>query len=125
MKDPKSELISSPASIIYYSTRQKPQNAQINYVVQPLANQVPNGFSKIADDGIAAIYVKDVRKWFLDRYRPLQTDYRSTLYDIPRATLFRHWGSHQGQYTIDLGRINILKNWGMYLAGIEEPQPPD
>ncbi len=125
VKDPKSELISSPASIIYYSTRQKPQNAQINYVVQPLANQVPNGFSKIADDGIAAIYVKDVRKWFLDRYRPLQTDYRSMLYDIPRATLFRHWGSHQGQYTVDFGQIRLLKEWGMYLAGIEEPQSHD
>jgi hypothetical protein len=102
VKDPKTELVSTPCAIIYYATRPKKPNTPIDYVIQPLADAVPPGFTKIADDQEVAIYVRDLEQWYRDRFRPLRTDYRSSLYDIPRSRLFRHWGRPTGDYSIDL-----------------------
>ncbi len=110
VKDPAKELVSGYCSIIYYSTRPKTPNTPINYVVQPLGNIAPHGFTKIVDDETVALYVRDLQQWNRDRFRHLRTDYRSVFYDIPRTTLFRHWGIPQMQYSIDLKRL-IIGSW--------------
>ena len=110
VEDPSTELVSGYGSVIYYSTRPKPMNTQINYIIQPLDDQEPSGFAKTADDTLAALYVRDFKQWHQDRFRPLRTDYRSPLYDIPRTTLFRHWGAPQGYYSIDLIRLPLIAN---------------
>jgi hypothetical protein len=97
-------------SIIYYSTRPKAANTPINYIVQYIREPAPPGFTRISDDGVAALYVKDMQQWQRDRFRPLRTDYRSPLYDIPRATMHAHWGVRRGQYTIDLKPL-LLDSW--------------
>jgi hypothetical protein len=110
VEDPTKELVSGYGSIIYYSTRLKPPNTSINYLVQPLGHPVPPGFTEIADDKLAALYVKDTEQWFRDRFPlHLRTDYRSPLYDIPRSTLFYFRGIPEGQYSIDLKRLTRLK----------------
>jgi hypothetical protein len=102
VEDPARELVSGFASIIYYSARPKPPAAPINYVVQLLSDQAPSGYNKIADDKIATLYIRDLQEWHRDRFLALQTNYRSALYDIPRTTLFRHWGVPRKRYSIDL-----------------------
>jgi len=103
--DPAKELVSGYASLIYYATRPKSSSAEINYVVQPIGDPEPNGFTKVADDNGAALYVKDEQEWEDDRYQQLRTDYRSPIYDIPRSTLFFYRGIPQGQVLIDLRKI--------------------
>jgi hypothetical protein len=102
VKDPEAELVSGYCSLIYYATRPKKPNTSIDYVIQPLADATPPGFTRIADDQDVAIYVRDLEQWHRDRFRPLRTDYRSSLYDIPRSRLFRHWGAPAGDYSVDL-----------------------
>jgi hypothetical protein len=102
VEDPNVELVSGYASLIYYATRQKSAGVQINYIVQPLEDPAPPGFTQAATDDVAALYVRDKQQWLRDRYQSLRTDFRSTLYDIPRSVLFRHWGVPRGEYTIDL-----------------------
>jgi hypothetical protein len=103
--DATTELVSGYGSIIYYATRPKTLNMPINYIVQSLGDPAPLGSTRVAADKVAALYVKDVQQWHRDRFRRLQTDYRSPLYDIPRTTLFQHWGAPQGKYTIDLKHV--------------------
>jgi hypothetical protein len=105
VKDPTKELVSGYCSIIYYSTRPKILDIPINYIFQPLDYQPPSGFTKIAEDKTATLYVKDLEEWHHDRFRPLRADYRSLLYDIPRTTLFRYWGTPKGEYSIDLRKL--------------------
>jgi hypothetical protein len=110
VEDPTTELVSGYMSIIYYSTRPKAANTEINYIVQYARDPAPPGFTRISDDGVAALYIKDMQQWQRDRFRPLRTDYRSPLYDIPRATMHAHWGVRQGQYSIDLKPL-LLDSW--------------
>jgi hypothetical protein len=105
VQDPTKELVSGYCSLIYYSTRPKAPDIRINYILQPLYYQGAPKFIKIADDNVAALYVKDLQQWHNDRMRSFRTDYRSPLYDIPRTTLFRHWGAPKGAYTIDLKKM--------------------
>jgi hypothetical protein len=116
VKNPTEELVSSNCSIIYYSTRPKHPGTPINYIVQPLGNKTPPGFIKVADDEVAAFYVKDLEEWHRDRFRHQRTDYRSLLYDIPRITLFQHWGAPKGNYSIDLRRFRIIDDFWWILS---------
>jgi hypothetical protein len=105
VEDPARELVSGYASLIYYSTRPKSPYASINYVVQAVGEPEPTGFTRIAADKGAAVYVKDQQEWEDDRFQPLRTDYRSPLYDIPRSTLFFYRGIPPGHILIDLVKI--------------------
>lgn len=101
-KDPGVELVSSPNTIIYYATRPKPSDVRIDYVMQPLSDVPPPSFLQIASDEQAALYVRDEDTWRRDRYRELRVDFRSSLYYIPRETLYPHWGRPAGNYSLDL-----------------------
>lgn len=105
VEDPAKELVSGYASIIYYSTRPKPPCTEIHYIVQSIGDPKPTGFTKIAADEEAAIYVKDLKEWEGDRFQELCTDYRSPLYDIPNTTLFFYRGIPEGDILIDLRRV--------------------
>ena len=102
--DAGTELVSSHGSVIYYGSRPKPPGTEINYIIQPLTEKAPSDFKRVAADEVAAIYIKDLAKWKSDRLRPLETNFGSALYHIPRNVLFKHWGVQQGKYQIDLGR---------------------
>ena len=106
--DPSQELVVSPYSIIFYSLKPKTSESKVNYIIQPLGEPSPPGFTKITDDKIAGLYVRDLEQWHRDRFRRLRTDYQSQIYYIPRGTLFRHWGVRQQQYSIDLGSQRLL-----------------
>lgn len=112
VQDPSQELVGSPFSIIYYAAHSMAPDAKVNYVVQQLSEPAPPGFTKIADDRVAALYIKDMQQWNRDRFRHLRTDYKSPLYDIPRTTLFRYWGARYGEYGIDLGAQPVL--WRLF-----------
>jgi len=115
VEDPSRELVTGYSSLIYYATRPKRSETRINYVVQPVAAPVDPDLSLIGDDGTAALYVRDQEEWEADRMQSLRTDYRSPLYDVPRTTLFRHWGEPRGSYTLD------VKSLLAYLQGRSGP----
>jgi hypothetical protein len=114
VKDPFQELVASPYTIIFYALKPKDSHSNINYIVQLLREPPPSGFTKIADDGVAGLYVRDLQQWQKDRFRSLRTDYQSKLYYIPRTTLFPHWGVREGKYSVDL-----LVQLGSWLPGSE------
>ena len=114
VKDPSQELVASAYTIIFYALKPKDSHSNINYVVQLLREPPPPGFEKIADDGVAGLYVRDLQQWQKDRFRSLRTDYQSKLYYIPRTTLFPHWGVREGKYSVDL-----LVQLGSWLPGSE------
>lgn len=110
--DPSRELVVSPYTIIYYALKPKDPKTEVNYIIQLLEELPPFGFTKIADDKIAALYVKDLEQWQRDRVRILRTDYQSRIYATPRSTLFPHWGIREGQYSIDLGHQPFI--WRLF-----------
>jgi hypothetical protein len=112
VRDPSHELIGSPLGIIHYSVRPAGSGSDINYIVQPVADPPPAGFTRVAEDGAGVVYVKDLERWRRDRFRSLRTDFRSPIYDIPRETLFRHWGVRMKTYTINLASYPML--WRLF-----------
>ena len=109
VNDPSRELVASPYTIVFYALKPKNAEANVNYIVQFLGEPSPPGFTKIADDEIAALYVGDFQQWHQDRFRSLRTDYHSKLYSIPRTILFPHWGRRQRQYSVDLGAQPFIR----------------
>ncbi len=56
-----------PLSWIYYATRKKPSDADINYIIQQASDSSPDGSSLVESrDGIS-VYVRDIEVWQNDR----------------------------------------------------------
>ena len=87
VKNPRRELVGGYCTIIHYSARPRPHRTPISYIVQPVSNPPPVSTIKIADNSIAAVYSTIYQQWDDDRFQNLRTDFRSPLYNIPRATL--------------------------------------
>jgi hypothetical protein len=105
VEDASQELITGYNSLIYYGSLPKLTGAPINYIVQSSQDLAPAGFTPIAQDDSAVIYVRDLDEWSRDRYRPLRTDTRSPLFTLPRSTLFNYfyWREHpQGVKIVDV-----------------------
>jgi hypothetical protein len=112
VEDPDQELISGYCSVIYYATRPKVGTASLNYLVKAPPGEPEGSFHEVANDGDAALYVRDLEEWKRDQTRAPRTDFRSRAYEQPRTTLFRHWGAPQGFYTVDLKRLVLaIQNW--------------
>lgn len=59
------------------------------------------------------MYARDPTQVRSDRYQELNTEYRSLIYDIPRETLFRHWGSPSGNYDLSIaGALGLIPDSG-------------
>ena len=48
------------------------------------------------------LYGRDPDQVHRDRFRSLNTHYMSSLYTIPRETLFAHWGKPAANYDVDV-----------------------
>ncbi|MBV7327905.1 hypothetical protein KFU94_06525 [Chloroflexi bacterium TSY] len=105
VKDPSTELVSGYCSQIYYAAFPKSTESEINYIIQSETEATPDGFSKVANHKGAALYVRDMDKWERDRFQPSRMDYQSSFYEIPRTTLFRHWGERKKNFSIDLKEL--------------------
>ena len=103
VEDPSTELIGSGWPHIRYAAQS--HKSKINYVVQPLHDPDPPGFTKIADNGFGAVFVKDTDRWHRDRYSPPRTDCRSPVLELPKETLYRRWGEPAGNYSVDMRRL--------------------
>ncbi|MCA9968865.1 MAG: hypothetical protein KC425_01555 [Anaerolineales bacterium] len=103
--DPAVELVGSPLGVVYYADRRGPVTAAHDYVVLPAGEAPPPGWQAFNETAGVVLYVRDTAVAERDRYQALAVDYRSPLYDIPRATLFRHWGEPQQQYDLDVAAL--------------------
>jgi hypothetical protein len=108
--DPSAELVGG-MQLIYYATKAV-QPGRTNYVVQPLSQPRPPGYSKLAEDEAAAVYINDLARWRQDRFRPRRVDYRSRIYEIPRETRAFYWGIPARNYTINLGALPVF--WRLF-----------
>ncbi|MGN6733950.1 MAG: hypothetical protein ACTHMB_18560, partial [Candidatus Binatia bacterium] len=102
VKNPSRELVASPYTIIFYASKTKNSQSKINYIVQLLSEPPPSDFTRIAEDGVAGLYIRDFQQWHKDRFGTFKTNYQSRLYYIPRTTLFPHWGVREGNYSVDV-----------------------
>ncbi len=103
VEDPATELVGSPWLQIRYAAQR--DTSDINYIVQPLHDPDPAGFMKIADNGVGAVFVKDLDRWHRDRYTPPRTDCRSPVLELSKETLYRRWGEPAHNYSIDMRSI--------------------
>ena len=100
--DPARELVAPPTLLIFYARHVNRVDRPVNYIVQPADGAAVAGFTRVADDGVISIYVRDVEQWRRDREAAPPTDYRSRLYDVPDSTLFAFVGIREGSYDVDL-----------------------
>jgi hypothetical protein len=100
VEDPATELIGSPWLLVHYAA--KGSAPDINYVVRRSVEPEPPGFTRIADNGAGAVYVKDTARWQQDRNSPPRTDCRSPVLEIPKETVYRRFGEPAGNYTVDM-----------------------
>jgi hypothetical protein len=73
-----------------------------NYLILPAGADAPAGFSMIAADTIAVLYVRDRDLWQRELHSPPRTDFKSRIYDLPRTTLLEVWGAPARAYDVDL-----------------------
>ena len=108
VEDASTELISGFNSLIYYGSRPKLAGDDINYIIQSVEDTAPAGFTYIAADDKAALYIKDLEQWNRDRFQELRTVAKSPLYNIPRSTMFYYyfWREHpEGQLVFDIKQV--------------------
>ena len=102
--DPAAEFIGSPWLQIRYS-RHGPVGPETNYAVQPVADPAPAGFTRLAADSVAALYVRDLDRWRADRYQARDTEWQSPALRVRREVLFWMLGVEAGTYDIDVRRV--------------------
>jgi hypothetical protein len=106
VRDPANQFVGAPTSMMRYSFIGG--GADVNYVVQPSAEEVPAGFKRVAGDERGAAYVRDTARWRRERFSPPRTDYRSPVYDIPRETLFEFVGRPARNYDVNLRKLPVV-----------------
>jgi hypothetical protein len=103
--DPAHERIGHAWVQVHYARHGEGDLAPPNYLVLSAGAAPLPGFSRLAADTIAALYVRDTALWKRERRSPPRTDFRSRIYDLPRTTLFEAWGVPARAYDIDLRRL--------------------
>jgi hypothetical protein len=103
VEDPSTEFFGSSWLHIRYAAQ--PTTTDINYVVQPLDDPEPTGFTTIAANDIGAVFVKDLDRWHRDQRTPPRTDCRSPVLELPTETLYRRWGEPAHNYSVDMRHI--------------------
>ena len=106
VRDPAIEFVGAPTSMMRYSFVR--DGGDVNYVVQPPAEKIPAGFTRVAGDERGSVSVRDTARWRRERFSPPRTDYRSPVYDIPRETLFEFVGRPARNYDVNLRRLPFL-----------------
>jgi hypothetical protein len=101
-EDPGAERVGSPWPQVHYASRTAKVGHEGNYWVRPAGEPTPEGFSRIAGNDTATLYVRDFARWEHDRTHPPPVEFRSPVYEIPRETLFKQWGVPAGNYDLDL-----------------------
>ncbi len=109
VEDPATEFVSAPATVAFYADRGGAALARHDYVVLPARDPSPLGMALVAEEAGVSLYARDRATLDADRFRAQPTDYRSPLYDMPRVTLFRHWGEPAHHYDLDLAAIAGLR----------------
>lgn len=104
VEDPGEEFIGSPWLQIRYSGHGA-IGPETNYLAQSLVDPVPAGFTRIAEDSVAALYVKDFARWEADRFRSRNTEWQSPALRVRREVLFAMLGSRAGTYNLDLRQL--------------------
>jgi hypothetical protein len=102
--DPAAEFVGSPWLQIRYS-RHGAILPETNYVVQPLSDPAPAGFTRLAADSTAALWVRDLDRWRADRFRPRDTEWQSPALRVRRETLFWMLGVEAGTFDLDMRRL--------------------
>jgi hypothetical protein len=102
--DPASELIASPWLQIRYGGHGD-IGPDANYVAQPVTAPAPAGFTRVAADSAAALWVRDLDRWDADRHRRRSTEWQSPLLRVERETLFSMIGVEAGAYDVDVGGV--------------------
>lgn len=113
VEDPAGALVGASLGTVYYAFRMRDERAAPpNYLLRPVGAEPPPGFALVAEteDGIAL--VRDPEQWQYTREHPPSTDFQSTLYRIPRTTLFPYHGIRAGAYDVDLARLPVL--WRLF-----------
>lgn len=114
VENPSAELIGSAWLLVHYSARG--DTPAINYIVRSAREPAPAGFTRVADNGTGAVYVKDAGRWERDRYSPPRTDCRSPSLEIPKETIHERWGAPAGNYTVDLQwKLQRVMGWLQHL----------
>ena len=106
VNDPAAELVSTPLALIFYGTRPKHEGTPVNYLIQDITKIAPPGFTLIASDQTAGLFVNNLEEWHAYRFQEWNTAYRSPLYAISRGTLYYYRVVTKGTVVIDL--IEIL-----------------
>lgn len=101
--DPAAEFVGSPWLQIRYARRGEIE-PETHYVVQPVASPAPAGFTYVAADAVAALYVRDQECWLADRFQPRNTEWQSPALRVRRETLFWMLGVEAGTYDVDIRR---------------------
>lgn len=102
--DPAVEFIGSPWLQIRYSGHGA-IGPETNYVAQPVADPAPAGFTQVAADSVAALYVRDLDRWRADRYQRRDTEWQSPALRVRREVLFWMLGVEAGTYDVDVRRV--------------------
>jgi hypothetical protein len=116
IEDRSKELVSTPLALIYYANRPKRPDVQINYIVQAVSEPAPQDFYEEATHKKVSLYVQDADEWKADRFQNLDTDFASSIYAIPRGSLFYYWDDPHGTRVIDLMQVGgVIKR---YILGL-------
>ena len=102
VRDPASEWVGSPLGLVYYADRYGPLRPSHSYAVLPVGSNPPPGMVRLTEREDNVMYGRDPDQVHRDRFRSLNTHYMSSLYDIPRETLFSYWGKPAANYDVDV-----------------------
>ncbi len=123
VEDPATELIGSAWLLVHYATQSSAPGT--NYVVRRSGEPAPPGFTRIADNGTGAVYVKDMGRWQQDRHSPPRTDCRSPILEIPKETIYRRFGEPAGSYSVDMQQVvKRIRRFVMRAIGMENRSGP-
>jgi hypothetical protein len=105
---PEENLLLTPGPILYYAMRCRTQPSAAQYLVLAVNSPPPAGAVRIAGDTTASLFVRDTTAWQRERRQPPPTDWRSSVFAIPRETLHLTVGVKVGNYQIDLGGAPLI-----------------
>ena len=98
VEDPAVESVNTPFNLAFYSRRDSAFGPGDNYLVIEESEPQPAGLTKVHEQDGIVLYARDPSQVHNDRFQRRNTEYRRSIYDLPRKTLLENRGkrsSHQ------------------------------
>lgn len=114
VKGPERRPLIHQGAIVYYASRCAPPADSAQYLALRLFAAAPVGAVQVGGDSVRRVFVRDTLRWRAEMSHLPPTDWRSSLYNIPRVTQDSPTGLDQRTYQLDVGRIPLIRRLVMH-----------